>query len=261
VKLAVTGKGGVGKTTFSSLICMTLAQRGHDVFAIDADPNATLLGCMGHPAPETIEPLVKLADLIEERTGARPGNSGGMFRMNPFVDDIPGEYSQLVNGVRVLVAGAVKTGGAGCYCPENAMVRALISHLLLEENVALVVDMEAGIEHLSRGTVGSVDQLVIVSEPSRASTETAKRIVRLAGDIKLHRVTVVGNRIRKPDEEEFLRTSLPGLSFAGFIPYDEAICDAERSGRPAAGVSPAVDTAVGRIVSLLEAQRNPTSSP
>jgi CO dehydrogenase maturation factor len=256
VKLAVTGKGGVGKTTFTALICTALAGAGYDVFAIDADPNATLLGCLGHPAPETVEPLVKLADLIEERTGARPGSSGGMFRMNPFVDDIPANYAQTVNGVRVLVAGAVKTGGSGCYCPENAMVRALVSHLLLEKNVALVVDMEAGIEHLSRGTIDSVDHLVIVTEPSRASVETVKRIRRLAADLRLPRVVGVGNRIRSAADEQFLRSALPDLEFAGFIPYDERLSEAERSGRSPAGASPAVDAAVERVVRLFAERCN-----
>jgi CO dehydrogenase maturation factor len=258
VKLAVTGKGGVGKTTLAALLCTALARDGYEVFAIDADPNATLLGCLGHPAPETVEPLVKLADLIEERTGARPGSSGGMFRMNPFVADIPATYAQTVSGVRVLVAGAVKTGGSGCYCPENAMVRALISHLLLDENVALVVDMEAGIEHLSRGTVDSVDQLVIVTEPSRASVETVRRIRRLAADIRLQRVVGLGNRLRSAADESFLRAALPDLEFAGFIPYDERIGEAERSGRSPAGASPAVDEAVGHVVRVLADRRNAT---
>jgi CO dehydrogenase maturation factor len=136
------------------------------------------------------------------------------------------------------------------------MVRALISHLLLEEHVALVVDMEAGIEHLSRGTVDSVDELVVVSEPSRASVETVKRIRRLAADIRLQRVVGVGNRIRSPADEEFLRAALPDLSFAGFIPFDERLCVAERTGRPPAGASPEVDEAVGRIVRALEERRH-----
>jgi len=260
VKLAITGKGGVGKTTFTALTCATLARQGYEVFAIDADPNATLLGCLGYPNPETVEPLVKLADLIEERTGARPGSGGGMFRMNPFVADIPAEYAREIDGVRVLVASAVKTGGAGCYCPENAMVRALISHLLLEADVALLVDLEAGIEHLGRGTVDSVDQLVIVTEPSRASVETVKRIQRLAADIRLHRVAAVGNRIRTAADREFLKSALPDIEFAGFIPYDDRICDAERAGRPPAGASPAVDEAVERTIRILEDKRNITPS-
>jgi CO dehydrogenase maturation factor len=183
-----------------------------------------------------------------------------MFRMNPFVDDIPDRYAVDIGGVRVLVAGAVKTGGAGCYCPENAMVRALISHLLLEDDVALVVDMEAGIEHLSRGTVDSVDELVAVTEPSRAGVETVKRIRSLAADIRLHRMIGVGNRIRNPDDEAFLKSALPDLEFAGFIPYDDRIADAERAGRGPSGASPAVDEAVGRIVRVLENRRNSTPS-
>ena len=150
MKLAVTGKGGVGKTTVSALIAHHLKASGLDVIAIDADPDANLAACLGYTGSKPIEPLVHLKELIEERTGVKPGTTGGMFRLNPFVEDIPEQYAVDVAGIRLLVAGAVKKGGSGCYCPENTMIRALVSHLLLERDDALVLDMEAGIEHLER---------------------------------------------------------------------------------------------------------------
>ena len=150
MKLAVTGKGGVGKTTISALLAKALSDTGRKVIAIDADPNANLLACMGYREAEAVRPLVELNDLIEERTGAAPGTIGGMFKLNPRVDDIPDKCAVNIDGVKVLVAGAVKRGGSGCYCPENAFVRALVSHLLLDQDTALILDMEAGIEHLSR---------------------------------------------------------------------------------------------------------------
>lgn len=255
MKLAVTGKGGVGKTTVSALLCAGMAAEDYQVFAIDADPNTTLLGCLGYPHPETVRPLVELSDLIEERTGAKPGTIGGMFRLNPFVDDIPANYAVDVNGVRVLVAGGFKTGGTGCYCPENAMVRALISHLLLDKESALVIDMEAGVEHLSRGTLASIDELLIVVEPSRASTDTAIRIRRMAGEIGLHRMQAVANKVRGDADEEFIRAALADLPVAGFVPFDPSVSEAERSGRPPADASPTVDAIIRDIVHNLQFQR------
>jgi len=252
IKLAVTGKGGVGKTTISALMARALHNAGRVVLAIDADPNTTLLACMGHPQPVSVPPIVELKGLIAERTGVEPGTSGGFFKINPRVEDIPEKYAVEVDGIKVLVAGAIKHGGAGCYCPENAFVRALVSHLLLDKKNALVLDMEAGIEHLSRGTVEDVDRLLIVVEPSRASIETAQRINKLAQELGLHHISVIGNKIKSDAEKDFLREALSEIEFAGFVPYDEKLQQAELAGRPAAGASRAVDDVVARIVRRIE---------
>ena len=251
MKIAVTGKGGVGKTTLSGVLSAALRQAGHNVIAVDADPDSNLLACMGYPHPESVPPLVELKELIEERTGAKAGTIGGIFRMNPPVDDIPAKYAVDVDGVRVLVAGAVKRGGSGCYCPENALVRTLVSHLLLDEGTSLVLDMEAGVEHLSRGTVGSVDRLLVVVEPGRRSVETAVRVQRMATDLGVKRIAAVGNRIRSDADESFLKQSLSNIPFAGFLPYDEKIRNAEIAGAPAWGTSTKVDAAVQEIVRYL----------
>ena len=231
MKIAVTGKGGVGKTTLTALLASALCATGKRVVAIDADPNTSLAACMGYPNPESIRPLVEIKELIEERTGVKPGTIGGMFRLNPFVEDIPDKYSVEIEGVRVLAAGAVKNGGAGCYCPENTLLRALVSHLLVEADVALVLDMEAGLEHLSRGTVKAVDALLVVTEPSLRGVETARRIKKLAGDIGLQKLYGVGTKIRSRTDEDFLRDTLPGWEFAGYLPYDEGIRKADMEGR------------------------------
>ena len=231
MKLAVTGKGGVGKTTLTALLAAALCDTGKKVVAIDADPNTSLAACMGHPTPDSIRPLVEIKELIEERTGVKPGTIGGMFQLNPFVEDIPDKYAVEIAGIRVLVAGGIKNGGAGCYCPENSLLRALVSHLLVDADVALVLDMEAGLEHLSRGTVRAVDALLVVTEPSMRGIETARRIRKLAGDIGLKRLYGVGNKIRSRTDEDFLRDTLPGWEFAGYLPYDDGIRKADMEGR------------------------------
>jgi len=252
MKIAVTGKGGVGKTTVCALLSFVLKQRGLSVVAIDADPNACLAACMGYPDPSSIRPLSEMKELIEERTGVAPGSIGGMFQLNPFVEDIAARYSVEIAGVNVLVAGAVKSGGAGCYCPENALLRALVSHLLTESDVALVLDMEAGLEHLSRGTVRAVDALLVVMEPSMRGVETAHRIRKLAGDIGLTKLYAVGNKIRAVADEEFLRKALPGWEFAAFLPYDAGIAKADMDARAVMnGAGPGTIEAVGRLAGFI----------
>jgi CO dehydrogenase maturation factor len=252
MKLAITGKGGVGKTTISALLAKALSDTGRKVIAIDADPNANLLGCLGHRDAAAVRPLVELDELIEERTGAKPGTIGGMFKINPRVDDIPDKYAVNINGLKVLVAGGVKRGGSGCYCPENAFVRALVSHLLLDENAALILDMEAGIEHLSRGTVEAVDHLLIIVEPSRQSVDTALRIRDLAEDLGLHHLSVIGNKARTDADRSFLLEALTGIAILGFLPYDERLREAEVAGKPPFGASKSVDDLVAKIVRAVE---------
>jgi CO dehydrogenase maturation factor len=259
MKLAVTGKGGVGKTTVSALLASSLRAGGRQVVAIDADPDSNLLACLGYPHPERVKPLVELKDLIEKRTGVKPGTVGGMFRMNPRVDDIPARYAVDLGGLKVLVAGAVKKGGAGCYCPENALVRALVAYLLLDDQTDLVLDMEAGVEHLGRGTAGAVDRLLVVVEPGKRSVETALRIEKMASDLKLERIGAVGNKIRSWKDKTLLKHSLPGIDFAGFVPYDEKLFKAELAGRSVYGASRAADKAAGEIVEILSRRREPTA--
>jgi len=252
MKLAVTGKGGVGKTTISALLAKALRDTGRKVIAIDADPNSNLLACLGHRDAAAVRPLVELKDLIEERTGAKPGIIGGMFKLNPRVDDIPDKYAVDIHGLKVLLAGAVKHGGSGCYCPENAFVRALVSHLLLDPDTALLLDMEAGIEHLSRGTVEAVDHLLMVVEPSRQSVDTAFRIRDLAEDLGLHHLSVIGNKTRTDADRTFLLDALTGIPILGFLPYDERLREAELAGKPPFGASEPVDNLIARIVRAVE---------
>ncbi|MEI6148128.1 MAG: AAA family ATPase [bacterium] len=255
MKIAVTGKGGVGKTTVCSLLAKALKAAGHDVVAIDCDPDSNLAACMGYPQADELKPLVALKDLIEEKMGVKPGTTGGMFRLNPFVEDIPDRYAVDIDGVRVLVAGAIKKGGAGCYCPENALIRALIAHLLVDGKTDLILDMEAGVEHLSRGTVRTVDALIVVVDPSLRAVETAVRIRELAGQLGLKQILAIGNKIRSEKDSRFLVESLSGWEFAGFLPYDDTLRDAEMSGRSVSdGAGRETGAAVVRITDNLAAR-------
>jgi len=232
MKLAVSGKGGVGKTLLVSLLSKIFAESGYSVLAIDADPNANLAATLGFPEPEKITPISEMKELIEERTGVQPGKTASFFKLNPKVDDIPEKYALERNGIKLMVMGRMKKGGAGCYCPENALLQALVTHLLLARNEVVILDMEAGIEHLGRATAKAVDKLIIVVEPGRRSVETAIRISKLAQDIGLQNIAVVGNKIRSQAEKEFLISNLPGFKFLGFIPYDQAIVDADLANLP-----------------------------
>ena len=247
MKIAITGKGGVGKTLLASLLSRAFAESGYSVLAIDADPDSNLAATLGFPHPEEITPISEMSALIEERTGARLGQVATYFRLNPKVDDLPDKYCQEYNGIKLMVMGRIKKGGSGCYCPENALLRALVTHLLLARDEVVILDMEAGVEHLGRATARAVDKLIVVVEPSRRSVETAYRIDKLAQDIGLRNIAVVGNKLRSQSEKEFLISSMPGFEFLGFIPYDQTIVDADLGNLPLVDASQQIITDVRNI--------------
>ena len=249
IKIAVSGKGGVGKTLLSSLLAKTFSEAGYSVIAIDADPDANLAATLGFPHPETITPISEMKELIEERTDTGAGRSSGYYKLNPKVDDIPENYSQKLNGIRLMVMGPLKRGGTGCYCPENSLLQALIAHVLLARDEVIILDMEAGIEHLGRGTSKAVDKLIVVVEPGRRSIETAHTIDNLAKDIGLSNVALVANKVRGQSDREFLISTLPEFEFLGFIPYDTKIIEADQSN---ASVLNASQPAIAEVKKIYE---------
>ena len=255
MKIAITGKGGVGKTTLAALLAQVYADQGRQVLAVDADPSPCLAGALGFPVElrEKLHPIAEMDTLIEERTGAKPGTIGGFFTLNPRVDDIPERFSVLNRGVRLLEMGSVDIGGSGCICPESAMLKTLFTHLLFRKDDILILDMYAGVEHLGRATVDFVDAMIVVVEPTRRSLGTAAQIRRLSNDIGLTRLWLVGNKVRNPEEVAFLQTETPGLPVLGTLPADMGVQEADRLGIPVYDyVPPLREVATGMALELAQ---------
>jgi CO dehydrogenase maturation factor len=232
-KIAVTGKGGVGKTTVTSLLAHTYAQQERRVIVIDADPSPNLAWALGFP-PELVSQITPIAEmdaLIEERTGAKPGGMGGWFKLNPQVDDIPDRFSAEHRGIRLLQLGTVKKGGGGCICPESVLLKTLVTHLLLDRSSEeVIMDMEAGVEHLGRATAQAVDAFLIVVEPGRRSLQTAELIQKLATDIGIPRLYLVGNSVRDERDRQFISEHGPDLPILGFLSYSQEAIEADMQG-------------------------------
>ncbi len=232
MKIAITGKGGVGKTTLSALLCHIFASEGKRVIAVDADPDANLASALGIPKEdvEKVRPIAELTDLIEERTGAKPGNSGGIFKINPKVDDIPEGFGYKYDNTTLLVMGKSKLAASGCYCPEHALLRRLLKHLIVDRDEVVIVDMEAGIEHLTRGTTEGVDAFIVVVEPGQRSIQTAATVKDLAKGLGVKKVYVVGNKVRKIEDENFIKESLDDAVYLGKMSFNESIMEADIQG-------------------------------
>jgi CO dehydrogenase maturation factor len=251
VKLAISGKGGVGKTTFAALLIRSLNRDGRRVLAIDADPDANLAAALGIADADKITPIADMKDLVFERTGAQPGSIGGYFSLNPKVDDLPEALSAKLENIKLMRLGGVSKGGAGCICPESSLLKALVRHVVLQRDEVVVMDMEAGIEHLGRATAKAVDKLIVVVEPGRRSIDTAGHIRQLASEIKLNNIAVVGNKIRGPKDESFLKEHLDGFEFLGFLPFDDALIEADLQGKSPFDVDSPAIAVVKELISRL----------
>ncbi|AOY76401.1 AAA family ATPase [Clostridium formicaceticum] len=231
MKIAITGKGGVGKTTFAAMISRLLAEQGYSVLGVDADPDANLALALGFPKQliDEIVPISEMKNLVAERTASTPGTFGTMFKMNPQVSDIPEKYCKEYNGVKVLTMGTVDTGGSGCVCPEHVLLKTLTSHLILGNKDVVVMDMEAGIEHLGRGTAKFVDAFIVVVEPGERSLQTYRKVKTLAQDIGVQKIFVVANKVRNEKDEKFILENVEADKCLGFIHYNPNIVDSDRS--------------------------------
>lgn len=254
MKIAVTGKGGVGKTTLSSVLSYLYASEGRKVIAVDADPDANLASALGisREEAEKIRPIADIGELIEERTGAKPGSMGGMFKINPKVDDLPEGLGYKISGITLLIMGKSKAASSGCYCPENVLLRRLLKHLVVERDEVVVVDMEAGIEHLTRGTTGSVDAFIVVVEPGQRSIQTAGVIRRMAEELGVRKVFVVANKVRGEEDIAFIKRGIGELELLGYLSFSDAIMEADIRGVSPFSHSPLTVDEVKSIKTALE---------
>ncbi|MDR0722211.1 MAG: AAA family ATPase [Treponema sp.] len=241
MKIAITGKGGVGKTTLAAVLARLYATEGRTVLAVDVDPDANLGLALGFSEGEVeeITPVSKMSELIAERTGSTNDTFGKFFKINPHVSDIPDRFSKEKNGVKLLIMGTVETGGGGCVCPEHVVLKRVISHLVVQRDDVVIMDMEAGLEHLGRGTASMVDRFITVIEPGARSIQTYHKVKALAADLGVKKVSVVANKVRGREDEEFLKNSIPPEDLFGFISYSDDVISADRK-----GVSP-FDTSEG----------------
>ena len=247
--IAVAGKGGVGKTTFSSILARLYAEEGKSVLAADVDPDANLGLALGFTEEEVeaITPISEMKNLVQERTNASP--DGRFFKINPKVDDIPDKYAKTCNGVKLLVLGTVDTAGAGCVCPEHVILKRLISHLVLHSDDVVIMDMEAGLEHLGRGTAQDMEQFVVVIEPGARSIQTYKNVKRLATQLGIKHVRVVANKVRNEEDEAYIRERIPEKDLLGFMHYNQDVIDADRQGRAPYDFS---ETAINEVRAIKE---------
>ncbi len=252
MKLAVVGKGGVGKTTLVASLSRRLASMGRRVVAVDADPDGNLPSALGVPEADVPKPIVGMKQLIMERTEARDEGAGLLYKLNPDVADLPDRFSVDAGGVRLLVMGTVETGGKGCMCPEGTVLKALMQHLLLRVPDDVILDMEAGLEHMGRASARGVDAMISVVEPGQRSVQTARRVEQLARDIGIPRTFAVLNKIRNDEERRVLEESLPGQTILAALPFDPALARADLEGRPVEPQAAAFTEAIGRIIETIE---------
>ena len=252
MKVAITGKGGVGKTTLSSTLARLYAAEGRTVLAADVDPDANLGLALGLSQEEVdaIVPISKMKALAKERTGASDDNR--FYKLNPYVADIPEKYAKTVNGVKLLVMGTVDLGGSGCVCPEHVMLKSILSALTYRKGDVVIMDMEAGLEHLGRGTAQGMDQFIVVIEPGSRSVQTYRNVKRLANDLGIKQVRVVANKIRDERDEEFIKNSIPVEDLLGFIHYNPEIMDADRQGKSPYDCSPTAIEEIRKIKAILD---------
>jgi CO dehydrogenase maturation factor len=254
MKIAISGKGGVGKTTLAGVMARLLADQGKKVLAIDADPDSNLASAIGLPKdvlPKLL-PIASMTSLIEERTGAKKGTFGALFKLNPKVDDLPDAMGVTYQGVKLLLLGCIPQGGGGCFCPENVLLKNLVRHLLVQREEALIIDMEAGLEHLGRGSTGYVDALIIVVEPGQRAINTARQIKKLGEDLHIKNMMIVGNKINSDQDRQIIEENLTEFPVLGHMSFNPKVLQADREGISPYDIDEKIRDEVKTILNELE---------
>lgn len=225
MKIAVAGKGGVGKSSISSCLIQFLSRKNKSILAIDADSSPHLARLLGFKEMDAIIAISEMRDMLSERSE----KDGPFYRINPRVSDIPEKFLLKKGNINLMVIGAIQVAGEGCACAENTVLKALLNALLLSQNEIVIVDLEAGVEHLGRGTIAVVDHLLIVVQPYKGSIETAKKIHRLSGQLGIKQIHFIGNRIKDSNDLEFIENSL-GQTLVEWLPESSDITESEKKG-------------------------------
>jgi len=256
MKIAIAGKGGVGKTTLAGVMARYLADEGYKVLTIDADPDANLASALGFPPHllTGVTPLAEMTPLVQERTKSQKGTFGGVFKLNPKVDDLPDTYSVTHHGVKLLILGNIPQAEGGCFCPENVLLKGLLHHILIKRDEVVIIDMEAGLEHLTRGSTKYVDAFIIVVEPGQRSIATARQIFRLAQDLGVKRVCAVGNKVTSPEDQQLIEEGLSEIPFLGRLSFNQQVIEADKRGMSPYDLDGAIKKEVQAIVKQLQGE-------
>ena len=227
LKIAIGGKGGVGKTTICAFLAQIFAEDNFDILAIDADPNTTLAMAFGIKADKNPEPLINMKELIEERTGTKLDSIGSYFKMNPNVKDLPEKYWLEINKIKLLVLGAITHGGSGCACPEGAFLKAMLRHIILQRQEMVLVDLAAGVEFLGRASILGIDMLILIVEPGGRSIETANKMAAMAKELGIKHVTAIANKITKQAQVDLIQAQLKNIALLGKINFSDNLIEAD----------------------------------